>query len=289
MDESAFEAALQAILQDRAEGAGELARRALEILRRSALDTEAEAGEELRPVLLARAERLRECRPSMAPLDRLLRRWSGILEGTRTPDLDRLRSVAAEEAAALALLSREAAERAAAHAAGHIGPGRTVITHSLSATVAAVYRNLAGGGVRAILTESRPLNEGYRLAGSLSGLGVPTRLITDAQMGLAVAEADVALVGADSLLPDGSLVNKAGTYLLALAARDRAVPLYVCCESFKQRTEDMPPLELERMDPAELGAPAFPGVRIENCYFDITPARLVSAWIDENGVRVRVP
>ena len=31
------------------------------------------------------------------------------------------------------------------------------------------------------------------------------------------------------------LINKAGAYLLALAARDQGVPFYVCSERFKQR------------------------------------------------------
>ena len=285
MDEVAFTAALETLRRDRVQGASELARQALGILRQSATGMMVADGPGLCRGLLMRATLLREAHPSMAPIARLLGRWSEALEIVAAADLETIRRTAGDQAAALTELSRTAAERAAVHAARHIGSGKTLITHSLSSTVVAVFRILAGQRVRAILTESRPLNEGYRLAAILSELGVPTRLITDAQMGLAMADADAALVGADSLLPDGSLVNKAGTYLLALAARDGGVHLYVCCESFKLRTERMPPLELERMDPAELGAPPLAGVQIDNGYFDITPARLISAWFDETGMR----
>ena len=73
--------------------------------------------------------------------------------------------------------------------------------------------------------------------------------------------------------------------MLALAAREQGVPFYVCCESFKWHEAGEPPPELEEMAPAELGVPAWPGVTVRNVYFDITPARLVSVWIDETGVR----
>ena len=32
-----------------------------------------------------------------------------------------------------------------------------------------------------------------------------------------------------------------------------------------------------------------PGILVRNVYFDVTPARLVSAWIDEEGARTSWP
>ncbi len=157
------------------------------------------------------------------------------------------------------------------------------MTHSVSSTVLETCRLLKDRGLRMIVTESRPLEEGRRLVERLSAWNVPTTYITDAQMGLFVARADGVLVGADSLLADGSAINKVGTALLALAARECGVPFYVCCESFKRRDADDPPPELEEMSPAELNAPNWPGVTVRNVYFDITPARLMTAWISEDG------
>ena len=70
------------------------------------------------------------------------------------------------------------------------------------------------------------------------------RYITDAQGGL-FDQADAVLVGADALLADGTLVNKAGTYLLALAAKDQNVPFWVCAESFKCTTTPADAFALE--------------------------------------------
>lgn len=290
MDEDAFLVALQALRADRVQGASELARQGLGILAESALGMAAGDVPELCRQLRARAGQLRQARPSMSPLEHLMQCWSeGLEEVASEDDLAVARRIAAERATELVERSRQAVAGVVAVAAAAIGAGKTLLTHSLSSTVVGVLRALAGQGVRVILSESRPLNEGYRLARLLSELGVPSRLITDAQIGLAVAEADLVLVGADSLFPDGSLVNKVGTYLLALAAHDQGVPFWVCCERFKHRADPLLPQQLERMDPAELGAPALPGVQIENPYFDITPSRLISAWIDELGVRRAAP
>jgi translation initiation factor 2B subunit (eIF-2B alpha/beta/delta family) len=219
----------------------------------------------------------------MVPIANLLGCWQQRLDKLPDHPLASFRRAAAAAAEALERESREAVAAAARAACRHIGSECTIITHSLSSSVSACLDLLRPQGVRVIVSESRPLDEGWRLAQRLSSWSVPATLITDAQLGLFAGQADVALVGADSLLRDGSAVNKAGTYLLALACRDRGVPFYVCCESFKWGARDEP--ELEEMDPGELGAPAWPGVAVRNIYFDITPARLIDAWFSEQGQR----
>ncbi len=285
MTPTKFNLAIVEIQDDRARGASELARRCLAILAEAARALPVASTAELRERLSVLVAELAKTRPSMAPIKNLLRRWEDCAAIDADMDLTTARRVAVERAEALIDASRRAVVDCAAHAARSLGSGRTVITHSLSSTVLEVCRSLKDDGLRVIVTESRPLEEGRQLAERLSIWNVPTLYITDAQMGLFVARADTALVGADSVLADGSVVNKAGTSLLALAAREQGVPFYVCCESFKWREAGEPPPELEEMAPAELGVPAWPGVTVRNVYFDITPARLVSVWIDETGVR----
>ncbi len=279
-----FEHQLRALEQDRVHGASELARQGLEILAGSALYGRAGSAHELRELLRHRARVLAAARPSMAPLHNLLERWQCTLAELGTEELGRFRHGAAQAASALVAASKRAVREAAVHACDQLAQNPTIITHSLSSTLLEVFRQHTGRGLRAILTESRPLNEGYSLAAELSNRGIATRLITESQVGLFVKEADVAMVGADSLLPDGSVLNKAGTYLLALAARDQGVPFYVSCESFKLRTPQMGKVELEEMDPAELNAPDLPHVEVRNVYFDITPASLITGWITERGL-----
>lgn len=269
---------------DRLHGASELARQSLEFLAELARSTPAPDPATLVAGLCAAADFLVATRPSMAPLYNLLGRWKGALARCGHLPLAEARAAAAGAAESVAAESKRAVDRAAGHAATHLGAGCTIATLSLSSTVAAVFEKLREAGVRAIVAESRPLNEGHRLAAALSAWHIPTMLVTDAALGRYAAGADAILVGADALTADGAVVNKTGTYLLALTARDNGIPFYVCCESFKRLSPSSEGPELEEMDPAELGAPELPGVRVMNPYFEVTPARLVSAWITEAGV-----
>ena len=287
MDDQAFETALMEIRTDRLRGASELARRCLGLLAQSAHAAPASECSELLSMLERRCDRLTAARPSMAPIQNLLTEWKFSLSQLDDSSLPALRSAAADRARDGIRQSKWAVERVVENAADYIGTGKTIITHSLSSTVLGVLEKFKDREIRVVATESRPLNEGHILARRLSEWDISTQLITDVQLGLFVAQANLALLGADSLLPDRSLVNKVGSYLLALAAQDRGVPLYVCCESFKRRKEEMGESELEEMEASELEAPSLQGVRVRNIYFDITPARLISCWIDETSVQAR--
>ena len=284
MEQGSFESRLEDLKLDRVHGASELARRSLQILADSAREAGAGDVAELRQLLELQCQRLSASRPTMAPLQNLVDEWRQAMGRCTAAGLADFRHAVADEAEQRIARSRTALQQAGKNCADYIGSGKTVITHSLSSTVVDVFDRLKGRDVQVLVSESRPLNEGRILARQLAEWRIPTQLITDAQMGLFVAQADFALVGADSLLPDGSLVNKAGSYLLALAARQRAVPFCVCCESFKRRKKSMAEPQLEEMESEELGTPAMPGVQVRNVYFDITPAQLISCWIDETGV-----
>ena len=95
------------------------------------------------------------------------------------------------------------------------------------------------------------------------------------------------MVGADRVCADGSIVNGVGTYQLALAAQEAAVPFYVLCETLKfdPRLESGR-VDLEEKEPSEVIAPRKlpPQVRVKNPYFDITPLELVRGVVTENGL-----
>lgn len=273
------------IVDDRINGASQLARTALDSLAEFAGSCSIDTPEALQATLLEFAEELQYARPNMAPIHNLVERWADRVAALEPASVDALRRDAATIAQELSDGSIEAVSSAAGEAARLIGPGTTIITHSLSSTVLETFRALAPADVGAIVTESRPGLEGRNQARHLNRAKIPVRFITDAQLGHFCRIADVALVGADTLLGDGALVNKAGTYLLALAARDCGIPFYVCCESFKQVPFGAASFELESVNPSELDAPRGACITPFNVYFDITPARLIDAWIDEDGAR----
>lgn len=303
MNEAQFQTtSIQEISRDRVRGASELARRCLAILAeyarrlpvtRCGRPTPADMTE-LKEKLEAFARALQATRPSMAPVQNLVERWLGILGEGPEDSLEGARAHAVASAQGLTEESIRAVVEVGRHASGLVKPGQTVITHSFSSTMLKVFESLAErhfncATIRAIVTESRPLLEGSTLASHLSKLGIPTDYITDAQMGLFAGNADMAMVGADSVLGDGSVVNKAGTYLLALATQDKSIPFYVCHESFKCIPRHPVDVELEEMDAAELHSADLTHVTTRNVYFDITPARLITGRITENGITKNAP
>jgi translation initiation factor 2B subunit (eIF-2B alpha/beta/delta family) len=161
----------------------------------------------------------------------------------------------------------------------------TIMTHSLSGTVLEVLRACIPPIEQLIILEGRPLYEGRSVARALSTQSVALTLITEAQADIFLPMCRALVVGADSILADGSILNKAGTALLARAARDHRVPFYVLSETLKVAshawTGDL--TLLEEHPGREVWAEAIPNVAVRNFYFDHTPAKLVTQIITERG------
>jgi len=225
----ALQARIDAIRADRVHGAVFLATETAETLA-AAADLGVSVG-----FLQHAAEAIRDAQPAMAPLANL-----ADLVRANT-DAARLAESCREFAARL----RDAGRRIAELASGLITDGATVLTHSASGTVrdALLAAHGAGTAFRVIVTESRPMLEGAALAEELKRQGIPTTVIGDEEMERIVGEADIVLVGADSVCPDG-LVNKKGTAALALVARACRKPIYALCSTAKFRGEtpgELPP------------------------------------------------
>ncbi|MGE5488706.1 MAG: hypothetical protein ACM3ZB_12900 [bacterium] len=131
--------------------------------------------------------------------------------------------------------------------------GKTVLTHSYSSTVVQALRR--AGPVRVICTESQPGGEGRETAARLGGEVIP-----DMAAYSALEHVDAVVVGADAVTPE-YVVNKTGTAMVALAARERGVPAYVLCGSEKFVPAEWKP---------ELGA-----------LFELAPRALFTSVIDD--------
>lgn len=229
---------------------------------------------------------LAHVRPSMAAIAVTVARIYAASRGV-TP--------AEDERAALAVMLAEAErlatawDAATATIAEHARPllTGTVLTHSRSGTVEGVLTRLAADAdhqlAGAIVTESRPGGEGVATARALAAAGLAVTLVADAAMGLAAAQAGCVVLGADSLRADGALVNKIGSYPLALAARAAGIPVYVLSETLKIAPDDWP-VHLEEGDPSALLAAPPPGVAVRAILFDHTPASLLTGIVTERGV-----
>jgi translation initiation factor eIF-2B subunit delta len=267
------------------DGASHLARIALDSLAEYA-HVEADDEETLRADLLAFADELAGVRPSMTAIHNLVARWRiGVAEFDGT--LPELRDYAREQAQAVRNWADAATDATVRCAINRIGSSNSLLTHSISSTVTRVLTRLPSSGFNAIVTEARPGLEGWNLAASLARQGISVTYITDAQAGIFVEQADMVLIGADAILADGSVVNKAGTRLIALAAREAGVPCFVCAESFKCTAQEIDEVILEEKSGSELGPPPVPGIRARNIYFEITPAALITDWLSNEALHER--
>jgi ribose 1,5-bisphosphate isomerase len=187
-----------------------------------------------------------------------------------------------------ALLSRlrDSTRRIAASGASLVRTGATVLTHCHSGEALSVLEEAWGRGRRfsVIATVTEPMHQGIRTAKQLRSRGIPVTLIPDPAMGAAAARADLVLVGADALRsrPPAGVVNKIGTSLLALAAREHRRPFVVAASALKM--DRRPRLVIEERPPAEVHR-RLAGVRVFNPAFDVTPWGRVSRVVTEEGVR----
>ena len=139
-------------------------------------------------------------------------------------------------------------------------------------------------GLRVACAEGRPALEGRRLAEVLAALDVPVTCYSDAALGNALAGADAVLVGADAVTPDWFL-NKVGTRMLAAAAAQAGVPVYVVAsrDKFLPATAGAR-LRISEGAAAEIWDTPARQVTVRNPYFESTPADLASAFITDVGV-----
>jgi translation initiation factor 2B subunit (eIF-2B alpha/beta/delta family) len=162
----------------------------------------------------------------------------------------------------------------------------TVMTHSLSGTVLEVLTNCLPQIEQVIVLEGRPRYEGREVARALSKGNASITLITDAQADIFLPQCHAVVVGADSILASGDLLNKAGTALLAWAAHGHRIPFYVLCETLKisPHTWSGDLAQLEEKESTEVLEQAIPGVSIRNFYFVRTLSRLITGVITEQGI-----
>jgi ribose 1,5-bisphosphate isomerase len=162
----------------------------------------------------------------------------------------------------------------------------TIMTHSLSGTVLEVLTNCLSQIEQIIVLEGRPRYEGREVARALAKGNASITLITDAQADIFLPQCHVVVVGADSILANGDILNKAGTALLAWAAHGHKIPFYVLCETLKISPQSWSGdlAQLEEKEPTEVLEQHIQGVNIRNFYFDRTLSKLVTGVITEQGI-----
>ncbi len=247
------------------------------------------------------AEILRRTRPTAVNLfwavDRVVKRARETLGSARV-----VAKVVVDEAERMANEDVKANRNIGRYGAKLIDDGDTVLTHCNAGKLATVDYGTALGVIRAaweegkkirvIATETRPKLQGARLtAYELKSDRIPVKLITDSMVGYVFSKRLVnkVVVGADRIVRD-AVVNKIGTYSIAVLAHEHGVPFYVAAPTStfdlsisskdvvveERNPEEVTHLHLERITPE--------GIDALNPAFDVTPSKYVSAIICETGL-----
>jgi translation initiation factor 2B subunit (eIF-2B alpha/beta/delta family) len=150
-------------------------------------------------------------------------------------------------------------------------------------TQALLLAHQLGLAPRALVSESRPRFEGRALATVLGAAGLPVWLVVDAALPMLLTATRMMWLGADAVT-DRGVINKVGSFALALAAREHSVPVYVLASRRKFIPAATGALKIVETNPGEVWSEATAGVRPRNVCFELVPFELVRGVIVEDAV-----
>lgn len=151
-----------------------------------------------------------------------------------------------------------------------------------------------GKKIHVFTSETRPYLQGARITTyELEKWGIPHTLITDGMSGylMRLGKIQKIVVGSDRIAANGDLINKVGTYMHALAAKENNVPFYTATSShtIDYNLANGMDMQVEFRDEEEvthLNGQLITQDVTRALYpsFDVTPNELINGIITEKGV-----
>jgi len=182
------------------------------------------------------------------------------------------------------------------YAAKLIRDGDTILTHCWAEN-AIVFTILAAleqkKRIHVYCDETRPYLQGSRLtADAMAEIGVQTTVICDDMAGCMMQQGKIDLFfsGADCVTRAGHVVNKVGTFQVALCAHYFGIPFYALCFGPEENSYSEQDVQFENRNSEEslfcMGMRTATQNPVSGCYpaFDVTPPEFVSAILTDKGV-----
>ncbi len=265
---------IEEIRQDRIHGASWLSRQAVSVISLASEKSEAKNVADFLEELKAVGRGLMEARPSMASITNCVSHLIyQVSQGSQAKkELGSIKKLARSKGNELIKDLEETFFKATEQGAEVIENGDRLMTCSYSSTICQTFgiAKLAGKEFHVLAAESRSSSGnayGEMTFEQLKAYGIPAEIIPDKNIRQYISKVRKALVGADSILADGSLINGTPSYALALAAKKSQIPFYSLCETAKFDARSY----LGQQPELEEG-------------FDRVPPHLVTGIITEEGI-----
>lgn len=185
-------------------------------------------------------------------------------------------------------------DQVAEHLHNKIPDRGTIMTQCFGETIVGTLLRKCrekGNEIKVICPETRPYFQGARLTASVvKDMGFQVHIITDNMPAFILKEKNVDLFtsAADIITGDGHIVNKVGTFGIALAANYHEIPYYATGE-ISQSHKSLESVKIEERDPKDVlnifgKRIAMEGVEAYYPAFDITPPELCTGIVTSEGI-----
>lgn len=248
---------------------------------------------------------LSTARPTAVNLDWALAQMEKCFDENKGKPIPEIIEALCKTAETINVSDTEICRRIGQHGAALLKDGMGLLTHCNAGALAATKYGTAlapiyiaqeqGINLRVYADETRPVLQGARLtAFELHHANIDVTLICDNMAATVMSKGlvDAVFVGCDRVAANGDTANKIGTHGVAIMAKSFGIPFYVCApiSTVDIATKTGDEIVIEERDPAEVTdlwytQPMAPqGVKVFNPSFDVTPAKLITAFITENGI-----
>jgi len=206
----------------------------------------------------------------------------------RGVSLDELRVTVARELDCYSESLRKSIDEIGKIGATLIEDKDVIMTHDASTSVISILGTARGEGkeIKAIVLETRPEFHGRLSAMAIADVGIPVTLVIDAACRHCVKAATKVLLGGAAVFPNGDALGKMGSSMVALAARDAGVPVYVAATTHKFCPEPALANDMSRMG----GTPSLVfssehatdlGIDVANPFFETVPSKEITSIVTE--------
>lgn len=278
----------------RIRGAGLIARSAAQALEITIQESKAKTVDEFVLETTDAAHTLLQTRPTAVALPNAMRYIIHRIDTAKksATSVEEIRTIASNAAREFIENTKTAIERIGEIGARRIRDGDVLLTHCNSSAALSVMKTAWGQGKRfeVFATETRPRFQGHLTAQELASAGIPVTIVLDDAVRYFMQDVDKVIVGADAITANGALVNKIGTSMIALAAYEARVKVFVAAESYKFSPETMigELVTIEERDISEVitntELKKIGPIKVRNPSFDVTPPAYIDLIITERGI-----